>query len=193
MNTKDKILYAGLDLFSQYGYSDVSVEKIATAVGIKAPSIYKHYRSKKEIFTSILDLAKLKFDDRFNFSLDCEASNLEDVKVNLENLGIEIFEYLLHDEYISKTRKMLALEMYKNDDAMQLYIKNFIEHPIAQHGIILQKFGKYNEEYSKLLSTIFYSPIYLAVRIYDSNPEKEEELVELLKDSYKRLEKLLSD
>ncbi|MBQ0088352.1 MAG: TetR/AcrR family transcriptional regulator, partial [Prevotellaceae bacterium] len=32
-------------LFSEKGYSDVSVGEIAGAVGIKAPSLYKHYKN----------------------------------------------------------------------------------------------------------------------------------------------------
>ena len=50
MNTKEKIYLNSLELFSTYGYSDVSMEKIAKEVGIKAPSIYKHFKSKKTIF-----------------------------------------------------------------------------------------------------------------------------------------------
>ena len=47
MNTKQKILLESLRLFSQRGYDAVSVEQIAAAVGIKAPSLYKHYKSKQ--------------------------------------------------------------------------------------------------------------------------------------------------
>lgn len=42
MTTKERILKESLTLFSEKGYSDVSVGEIAGAVGIKAPSLYKH-------------------------------------------------------------------------------------------------------------------------------------------------------
>ena len=48
MDTKHRILLEALRLFSQRGYDAVSVEQIAAAVGIKAPSLYKHYRSKQD-------------------------------------------------------------------------------------------------------------------------------------------------
>ena len=54
MKTREKILDAALDLFSVHGYEDTSVAEIAEAVGIKAPSLYNHYRSKQEIFAAIL-------------------------------------------------------------------------------------------------------------------------------------------
>ena len=52
MTTKQKILNEALTLFSEKGYSAVYVSDIADAVGIKAPSLYKHYKSKQEIFDS---------------------------------------------------------------------------------------------------------------------------------------------
>ena len=47
MHTKQRILREALRLFSQKGYDAVSVEQNANAVGIKAPSLYKHYKSKQ--------------------------------------------------------------------------------------------------------------------------------------------------
>ena len=44
MSTKERILNEALRLFSEKGYSDVYVSDIAEAVGIKAPSLYKHYK-----------------------------------------------------------------------------------------------------------------------------------------------------
>ena len=46
MSTKEKILEAALSLFAENGYDGTSVEQIANIVGIKAPSLYKHYKGK---------------------------------------------------------------------------------------------------------------------------------------------------
>ena len=53
-DTKRRILTEELKLFSTNGYEAVSVEQIARAVGIKAPSLYKHYKSKRDIFDNII-------------------------------------------------------------------------------------------------------------------------------------------
>ena len=58
MNTKKRIIEEALILFSEKGYSDVYVNDIAKAVGIKAPSLYKHYKNKQEIFNAILEELK---------------------------------------------------------------------------------------------------------------------------------------
>ena len=44
IKTKDRILLAALDLFSEKGYDQASIDLIAEAVGIKGPSIYAHYK-----------------------------------------------------------------------------------------------------------------------------------------------------
>lgn len=53
-DTKRRILTEALRLFAQRGYDAVSVEQIANAVGIKAPSLYKHFPSKQSIFDALL-------------------------------------------------------------------------------------------------------------------------------------------
>ena len=56
MTTKQKILNEALSLFSEKGYSAVYVGDIAEAVGIKTPSLYKHYKSKQDIFNSCVEV-----------------------------------------------------------------------------------------------------------------------------------------
>ena len=53
-DTKKIILKKALELFSERGYDSVSVGEIAQKVGIKAPSLYNHYKSKEEIFQAIV-------------------------------------------------------------------------------------------------------------------------------------------
>ena len=55
MSTKEKILDAALTLFAENGYDGTSVEQIANVVGIKAPSLYKHYKGKEDILNALID------------------------------------------------------------------------------------------------------------------------------------------
>ncbi|MFE5323471.1 TetR/AcrR family transcriptional regulator [Paenibacillus sp. NPDC056579] len=53
--TVTKIKEAALRLFAQYGYEGTALAEIAKAVGIKAPSLYAHFKSKEELFLVIFD------------------------------------------------------------------------------------------------------------------------------------------
>ena len=62
-NTKEVILYESLKLFADKGYDGVTVRDIAAEVGIKQSSLYKHYKSKQEIFDTLVDTMQLRFKD----------------------------------------------------------------------------------------------------------------------------------
>ena len=53
-STREKIIQHALLLFAQKGYHAVSVQEIARAVGIRAPSLYNHFDSKRAIFDAII-------------------------------------------------------------------------------------------------------------------------------------------
>lgn len=62
LSTKEKILDAALTLFAENGYDGTSVEQIAGIVGIKAPSLYKHYKGKEDILNSLIDSAEAEYE-----------------------------------------------------------------------------------------------------------------------------------
>ena len=54
-STKERILDVSLELFSQRGYSAVSIRDICKCVGIKESSVYYHFENKQNIFDVLLD------------------------------------------------------------------------------------------------------------------------------------------
>lgn len=61
LSTKQKILHTAISLFSQKGYSGVSVRDITGKVGIKESSLYNHFKSKEEILTTIFERFRSEF------------------------------------------------------------------------------------------------------------------------------------
>ncbi len=53
MGRKEEIIYATLELASQRGLKAISMSQIAEKVGIKAPSLYNHFKSKDEILKAM--------------------------------------------------------------------------------------------------------------------------------------------
>lgn len=54
-STREKIIDAAIDLFSQKGYAQTSIRDIAQTVQIKTSSIYYHFESKEAILNYILN------------------------------------------------------------------------------------------------------------------------------------------
>ncbi|MFP4528650.1 MAG: TetR/AcrR family transcriptional regulator [Candidatus Kapaibacterium sp.] len=55
-NYKEDIVKSAKELLSKYGYDHINMRKIAQGAGIKAASIYNHFKNKDEIYyTLILD------------------------------------------------------------------------------------------------------------------------------------------
>ncbi|MDH5559656.1 MAG: TetR/AcrR family transcriptional regulator [Deltaproteobacteria bacterium] len=57
MGTRDKILTQATAHLKEVGLARLSLRQIAVSVGIKAPSIYEHFRSKEEIIDAIRENA----------------------------------------------------------------------------------------------------------------------------------------
>jgi len=54
VSTRDRILDAAEARFAGQGYSAASMGEIASDVGIRAPSLYKHFESKKALYRAVL-------------------------------------------------------------------------------------------------------------------------------------------
>jgi len=55
--TKARILKEALRLIADRGYEATTMNEIAASVGIKAASLYAHYKSKEELFLKVLESA----------------------------------------------------------------------------------------------------------------------------------------
>lgn len=53
--SKEIILKAGLELFSKQGYRATSMKEISQSANISIGRVYHHFRSKLEIFTTLID------------------------------------------------------------------------------------------------------------------------------------------
>ena len=86
--TKEKILNEALKLFAQKGYEAVGVTEIAEAVGIKAPSLYKHYKNKRAIFDSILKRVE-EMDAEQAQDYDMPEKTIEEAADSYKDVSLE--------------------------------------------------------------------------------------------------------
>ena len=122
-NTKEIILFESLKLFADKGYDGVTVRDIAEEVGIKQSSLYKHYKSKQEIFDTLVDKMQSHFRDASTYFRLPNGEVQEMAREYatggnevLKKISSEIFHFYLNDPYASQFRKMLSIEKYKNEE-----------------------------------------------------------------------------
>ena len=54
-NTKERILEAALEMFSQNGYAGTNIRELSASLGLVKSGVYKHYESKEAIWNALLD------------------------------------------------------------------------------------------------------------------------------------------
>ena len=200
MNTKQRILDEALTLFSEKGYANVYVNDIAERVGIKAPSLYKHYKSKRAIFDAIIEEMNNRFlEQAGNLGIYGNDPNLDAAvyreisEEQLIDLGKNLFLYYLHDDYTRRFRKMLTIEQFHDKELAEVYSKQYIDDALSYQGLLLGLMvqeGVLQTDNTEIMTLHFYAPIYMLLTICDRNPDREEEAVNMLEDHIQQFNKL---
>lgn len=203
MDTKKKILDAALTLFSEKGYGNVYVGHIADAVGIKAPSLYKHYKSKQDIFDAILEEMKKSYEKQAGNlgmngnSIDMDGNLFSTISEDkLVEMGTGLFLYFLHDDYTQKFRKMLTIEQFHNSELAGLYSKQYLDDPLQyQTGLFsLISTGRKLKQYdSNMMALQFYSPIYMLLTLCDRQPDREPEALQMLEQHIRQFSRVYKE
>ena len=178
-STKDKILDSALTLFAEKGYDGVGVDLIAEKAGIKGPSLYKHFKGKEEILNALID----KVEDYYqtNFGSEINPGIITSSMEELIHISLGRIRFTLHDETIKKTRKILAMEQFRNHHIAELATKHSVDGIQLMYRKILQGMilnGVIRKEDSALLSMEFASPITLLIQMCDREPDREQEAME---------------
>lgn len=189
-NTKEIILFESLKLFSDKGYDGVTVRDIAEEVGIKQSSLYKHYKSKQEIFDTLVDKMQSHFRDASTYFRLPNGEVQEMTREYatggnevLKKISSEIFHFYLNDPYASQFRKMLSIEKYKNEAIDRIYREVYIDTAISYQAKLFEemiKQGFMRQANSEVMALQFFSPIFLLLNKYDGIAEKEKEAIEML-------------
>ena len=190
MDTKLRILDEALTLFSEKGYANVFVGDIAERVGIKAPSLYKHYKNKRAIFDAIIDLMNSRFAEQAKALQISGTDAAVDSKIyqnmsedNLLKLGREFFLFYLHDDYNKRFRKMLTIEQFNSKELAGIYTKLYVDDPLSYQSMLLGMVaasGMLHTDNVEIMTLHFYAPIYFLLTMCDRDPEREPEALKTL-------------
>jgi AcrR family transcriptional regulator len=165
-NTKDRILHVALELFARDGYKGVGMQQIALATGIKAPSIYKHYKGKRDIFDAILRrMEELDAEAAAACNLPVAPPDKDPAAYARSNTADLIafarrqFRFWTEDPFASAFRRLLTIEQYRSPQMSALYRAHLGAGPLEYVAAILG---------SREAALAFYAPMHLLYAVCDS-------------------------
>lgn len=188
-NTKEIIILEALKIFAAKGYDGTSVRDIAGAVGIKESSLYKHFRSKQDIFDNILISMNNRYNElsqSANLPADETAASFYKTisEDTLLQMSEQLFLYYLNDEFASTFRKMLTVEQYKKPDAAKMLRETFYESALNYQSALFAEMisqGTFIEAEPYTMALHFFAPVYMLLLEYDTQPDKTDEALQKLK------------
>ena len=174
--TKERILEAALDMFSQYGFAGTNIRELAGSLGMGKSSMYRHFESKEEIWNALLDELIAYYEARFG-----SPEHLPPVPDSLEDLVVmtmRMVNLTARDETIVKTRKLLSIEQFRDDRARSLATKHFLtgltEMFTRLFAGMMDK-GLLRRDDPAMLAFAYTAPISALIHLCDREPEKTEE------------------
>lgn len=194
-DTKESILMTALHLFAREGYEAVSTNTIAGELGMTKGALYKHYKSKRDIFDSIVERM---------YRIDAENSEKHDVPVRkyedgcaqyrdisvkaVREFTVSQFLFWTEDKFAADFRRMLTLEQYRSSEMSKLYGSCIAEGPVAYMADIFREMtaqGILGEADSYQLAVEYYAPFFLLLSIADRSDDKGR-CVQLLNEHIER-------
>ena len=185
-NTKQEILDAALELFSLQGFEATSISQIAGAVGIRKASLYSHFESKQAILDAIVKEVLAQYEEH---SLFARADWEKDTGILPQTADDAVqmiqgqIRYILHDPAISRGRKMLVIEQFRNRPLAGLQTKqNYSDVLRYFTGLMKQliRQGVLAEDDPEIMAAQFCLPISVWINLCDREPDRESEVMELV-------------
>ena len=175
-DTRERILAAALELFSRNGYSGTNIRELTASLGLVKSSMYRHFESKEAIWNALLDEMIAYYAERFG-----SAEHLPPVPESLEELTqmtMRMADFTIHDEKIVMTRKVLAIEQFRDERARTLASKHFLTGLTDMFTPVFSAMmdnGLLRRDDPGMLAFAYTAPISALIHLCDREPERAAE------------------
>ena len=188
-NTKQKIFNTALELFSVQGYEATSISQIADAVGIRKASLYSHFKSKQEILDALIQTTMAQYETHSIFA-HADWADPEFVKDKCDmtpdaavGMMLKHVRYILHDEQISKVRRLLTIEQFQNPKLKALQTKqsytDVLNYFTGLVRFLIQQ-GRLTGGDAEAMAAQLCFPVSVWINLCDREPEREAEAMALI-------------
>ena len=175
-DTKERILTAALEMFSQKGYEGTNIRELSASLGLVKSGIYKHYESKEAVWNALLDRMITYYGEHFG-----SPENLPPVPESLESLvdmTMRMVNFTIHDEMIIKTRKLLTIEQFRDERARDLATKHFLTGLADMFTPLfagMMDNSLLRKDDPAMLAFAYTAPISALIHLCDREPDKTQE------------------
>ena len=175
-NRKEEILIVALHLFARDGYEAVSVSQIAGELDMTKGALYRHYKSKRDIFDCIVQRMEQQDGEQARQN-EVPEESIEKVPEEYQNVSVEdfvgysksMFEYWTEDDFASSFRKMLTLEQFRNEEMQKLYQQYLVSGPAEYVKDLFKNMEIKNPEENAVK---FYANMFFYYSVYDGATDK---------------------
>ena len=175
-NRKEEILIVALHLFARDGYEAVSVSQIAGELDMTKGALYRHYKSKRDIFDCIVQRMEQQDSEQARQN-EVPEESIEKVPEEYQNVSVEdfvgysksMFEYWTEDDFASSFRKMLTLEQFRNEEMQNLYQQYLVSGPAEYVKDLFKNMEIKNPEEE---AVNFYANMFFYYSVYDGATDK---------------------
>ena len=185
-NTKQEILEAALDLFSVQGFEATSISQIADTVGISKATFYSHFENKQAVLDALVQEVLKQYGEHSLFARadwEKDAGDLPQTSDDAVKMIQGQIRYILHNRSISRARKMLVIEQFRNSEMAKLQTKqNYSDVMQYFTGLVKNLIcqGVLTEEDPEIMAAQLCLPISVWINLCDREPNRESEVMDLV-------------
>lgn len=175
-NRKEEILIVALHLFARDGYEAVSVSQIAGELDMTKGALYRHYKSKRDIFDCIVRRMEQQDGEQAREN-EVPQESIEKTPEEYLNVSLDdfvkysksMFEYWTEDDFASSFRKMLTIEQFRSEEMQNLYQQYLVSGPAEYVKDLFKNMEIKNPEEKAVK---FYANMFFYYSMYDGAVDK---------------------
>ena len=176
-NRKEEILIVALHLFARDGYEAVSVSQIAGELDMTKGALYRHYKSKRDIFDCIVQRMEQQDGEQASRDMIVPEESIEKTPEEYQNVSLDdfveysksMFEYWTEDDFASSFRKMLTIEQFRSEEMQNLYQQYLVSGPTEYVKDLFENMEIKNPEENAVK---FYANMFFYYSMYDGAADK---------------------
>ncbi len=187
MDRRKQILTTALRVFAEESYGNATIAKIAASAGITEPTIYMHFKSKKDLYLAVLNESFAYITEQMKSLWDFPG----DILVRYSSAITEISHYLSNREYINLARLWMSASTINDPDINSIVVRldrdlmHFFVRDIKTAGHINGLSFRYKPEaFARIIISLMNNTATMTLSGATTSREDLEEVLRLLIDSF---------